>query len=393
MLFAFSARETLAVAKEGLNVTNFLVLALVGLIPQFAVADHVRVHAGVYAPNPDLPEHNENFFSPNVYSHRVWTPDLQLIQDEIERHLVLPQSLVRSFIMVGEKRISARARPLRLTVKRVQRGPEAAKKFVRASLASGAYFLPRGQHPTVQLLIGDAGASGVSDLVRLYAEARGRHILGFSFFGRPDLKTVAQKIQDELDVNPSPIILIENLEHLSPEALQALEALIKYPALARNATIILTTESHSLLPPFHEGSEVLANYGVEFLKDLKPYIDVIHVVRRPQSPNYYRRILEIKVKELLTRLAFLHKLVSPPVLADEDRILNDLARGLFEAQERMGHSLLRTTEFLLAQADVNNCEDFLSPRPDVNNENLVKAIEAYGKALSEAKAAAGITPP
>src|SRR5258708_6562474 len=56
---------------------------------------------------PGLIDYNENFVNGLLLGAGNWTQDLQAIQNQIDQSLVLPQSLVRSFVLVAEKRLPA----------------------------------------------------------------------------------------------------------------------------------------------------------------------------------------------------------------------------------------------------------------------------------------------
>ncbi|MBK8203512.1 MAG: hypothetical protein IPK68_14695 [Bdellovibrionales bacterium] len=165
------------------------------------------------APPDDRVDLNENFLNIHYFSsdELVWTQPLQYLLNQIQESVTLPQTVLRTFISVAEKSLIPNKNNHTVSIDSYPSYPEdsIARLFIQESISAAFYHLngysqlqykmlmllsdhseslsPQAlsevqsaswhERGTLQVLIGDVGATGVSSLVTEYAKASERQLV------------------------------------------------------------------------------------------------------------------------------------------------------------------------------------------------------------------------
>lgn len=261
--------------------------------------------------------------------------------------MVLPESLIRSFILLIEKEL----------------------KFKENQT--------NGFRSTVQILLSDSGPSGVSSLVRGYAEASKRNLYLF-VPSRDDFdEEMIPKILQLIQQDPSPVIFFDHFSRGSKEFHDLVRALLlKDKSLLRNASFVigLAGDEHfehfkRTFPPLKKPDDFYAqlnrilallkkpnepnepneykfgylemlfsiengrSQSLDTMIDIARLADSIHLVRNPQSSDYY-----LKITDQLVRGHLSGKDLQESILQVHTA---ELATSAFDLQSATGSSVIR----------------------------------------------------
>ncbi|MCB9025274.1 MAG: hypothetical protein H6625_03080 [Bdellovibrionaceae bacterium] len=337
----------------------------------------------------DLPNHepswrdlNENYFGENVEPFRfTWDQKLQILKNTIDENIVLPFSLVKSFILLAEKRILTRP-PYEKLVPRINSHVDRFvltesydlmkegrnknnledylnESFKSASRVNSAFsdfnFNAREYNPSVQILLSDDGSTGDTQLVLSYAKASGRLL-----FDVNSLRTLYQKgellskIQKIVHKGASPVIYIKDLNNYSDDFLKDILVLLENKILLGNASLIISIDGllHSKYDNYHpdfdatkrtllDVFEVNISENSKLIRKIAKYADGIHFVRFPQSAFYYKKIIENLVPKTLASYSEQYNKIKTIRLEYQSTLVSDLAEAVFELQQHTKQSLIK----------------------------------------------------
>jgi len=335
---------------------------------------------------------------------------LKLMQEKIEKELVLPEDLVQAFLVVAENKLAQvrDIKPINSFELSQIYDPEnqstmaVAKQFMREmiywynfyrvpseglNISQGEYGSRKFQasfyesiaaqsqtNSTVQLLIGDVGATGVSRLAELYGEASGRKIRRIYLGSQREIDTnaLARTIQSMTRENANPILIFEEVDRYSFAAKSVLTYLLHHRHLLGNASVIITESNKEPLP------ERQSFWDLEGTNGWGPNVDALHVVRRPASPAVYEKIIEKVLPESLARMAKMRGMKSAE-LALPSPIVERLALAVYGLQEKTGVSQVRTLFDALERANKHICDEELNSTSEM--QNWLTAVKDYEEAI------------
>ncbi|MCB0356020.1 MAG: hypothetical protein KDD40_03380 [Bdellovibrionales bacterium] len=310
---------------------------------------------------------NENFFNSNFDSHEiVWDSDLQTIQNLVESRLVLPTSLVRSFVYVAEKRLH--------------------------SISKTSKF------PTVQILVSEAGVNGVTDLVNQYAMASGRPMHLFHSVDRDLIYTLLPSISEIIQQEESPVIVLDSINRNSDSFLDKVIAILMDKSLLGNASLILTVDlpkGKLRLDPSRPVSmwSILGETQfdqVDRLQKLFRLVDSFHFVRNPNSISAYENIIKIMFRDALLERNKKRSSDQKILLKDQDILSRELAEAAFAIQSATGVSLIGGLHMLIFSPfevrpflfkEYLSCSESLSSDKRSLLDRFYAAAEKYREAL------------
>jgi len=338
----------------------------------------------VLAPRPGSDvDPNRNYlnwrFAPKIAAP-PWTSRSETLLTQIESVVTLPPSTLRSFLLVAEGQVR----------QVVSAAPISSTPYQVDYSVSRDYFLPPGlansrtnlrglnespQSMTVQLLVGDAGQTGISTLVDAYALASNRRLVQFNALILNSARTSPTHIRDFIlevlaaNGEDRPILMIEGLDQLNDMAFKAVQLLLEQDsAKLVETSVILTTNSDRALPLSQTGSSLIVDIPTFTDRNRIPIgamadkIDAIHVIHRPASPAY----LETIIHRTLAR-GIANQQLGLVVTASEfsgptvKTLVRDLAVAAFNYQENvLGRSVIRDlTDRILSRGSANpelNCD-------------------------------------
>lgn len=393
----------------------FLILAAIPFVvaPTREIPRFNQIDNSLFEVKSIRPDHNENFFSDDLDTTEIiWDSRLQSIQDKIDEKLVLPPSLVRSFILVAENRI-----PQTRSIELNGQDPDVLDDMfriqyhrVKSSIPPLYLYKPRNRgaklrkatqflnkysathESSVQVLIGDEGASGVGSLVEKYAKATKRQLV------RPG---ESQSVLDLLDQiarqsfsGKRPVVLVDQLNLASEHKLNLVLCLLKNRALLGDASLVIGLGSHhywsyeKTKPPIQSLGEAFVATNAQdsrghALAAIVSLADSVHLVRMPQSIKYYQAIVSMLVAKNLKRSKNVQ-------LKNQKKIIKLLAASAFDLQQTLDHSMVNLLEMVIDDPSLDNTriKNYVSTcRGAFNNDvgasltNFIAASQAYGKGM------------
>lgn len=244
------------------NLTFYsLVIGLVLTTAAYAepreISDYIRFPR-LDLPQPSqriYPDPDENFVSMHFQATLgPWNLALQNLESEIKKTIVLPASVIRTFLL----------------------------------------SLENNQNPdycSLHVILGDHSPVGMSELVRAYLLASGRphrHITPSS-----DLQDIVRFLR----THPRGVVIFDKPEKFDNNDQLAVQQLVTKTDFLKGGSIIVLARPSLLDPPriqnvneFYAGLATMTA-GREF--NLVSYADSVHVIRRPLSAGYYQRIIEL----------------------------------------------------------------------------------------------------
>jgi hypothetical protein len=314
------------------------------------------------APPDDRVDLNENYLNRDYFlsGELVWTPQLQDLLNHIQESVTLPQSVLRTFISVAEKSLNPKKNNHTVSIDSYPKD-SIARLFIQESISAAFYHLngysqlkykmlmPLSDHSeslspqalsevqsaswhergTLQVLIGDVGASGVSSLVTEYAKASERQLVLIHPGWDPDIRELAWKIQRRVRQGNAPILFFDQLGRQPTEVLEAVAALTENRALIGNASLIFSFKADSF------------NMNNSGIKRIFSSSEAFHVVGHPRSWHYYADFIRINLPAPLNQIARRNDQAKNPILINEGLIVTQLAKAAWELQEATGRSMFR----------------------------------------------------
>ncbi|MCB9025275.1 MAG: hypothetical protein H6625_03085 [Bdellovibrionaceae bacterium] len=386
-----------------------------------------------------LPDTNENYFGTNVNTDNFnWDPTLQFLQEAISHEVIAPQSLIRSFILVAEKRVQnpqitktlfpgvnlLMDRSVVEALRQLKLNYNYKMSYYENNLAGDQQSLrtsfdefnnlAKNFSSSVQIILGNKGAIAALALIDTYAKTTRKLIYRFSppqgsLYKEGDLLA---EIQNRIRFGTSSIILIENLNRKSSNLfLKDVQFLLENKALLGNANLMINLEKLTNINKTRDTiSSDLAEKFLFYVADKKDsertqlllkiaqYADGIHFVQTPQSPLYLKSIINIYIHDALLKIALSFKYRFIPKIENQEALVNELAQAFFEMQQTTDHSLVPyLINFIKNPINYKgwnyfgtlfNCEKVLAESPSEEGLNakrkLTEATHNYIRAIENA---------
>ncbi|MBK9040138.1 MAG: hypothetical protein IPL83_13405 [Bdellovibrionales bacterium] len=324
------------------------------------------------APPDDRVDLNENFLNRDYFSsdELVWTQPLQYLLNHIQESVTLPQTVLRTFISVAEKSLKPKENNYPISLDSY---PEdsISRTFIQESISAAFYYLkgyyqlphrmlrllsdsservsPRvlsevlsdswHERGTIQVLLGDEGASGVSSLVTEYAKASERQLVQIHPRWNSDISDLAGEIQSHVRQGNAPILFFDQLGRHPAEVLEAVAALTENRALIGNASLIVSFKPDAF------------NMNNSHIKRIVSSSEAVHIVGHPRSWHYYADFIQINLPAALNQIARRNDHAKNLSLINEGLIVTELAKAAWELQEATGRSTFRDLQLALRSLD------------------------------------------
>lgn len=358
------------------------------------------------APPDDRVDLNENFLNIHYFSsdELVWTQPLQYLLNQIQESVTLPQTVLRTFISVAEKSLKPKENNYPISLDSY---PEdsISRLFIQESISAAFYYikgyyqLPHkilrllsdsservssrvlsevqsdswNERGTLQILIGDVGASGISSLVTEYAKASERQLVHIHPMWNSDISDLAEEIQMHVRQGNAPILFFDQMGRQPAEVLEAVAALTENRALIGNASLIVSFKAGAF------------NINNSHVRRIVSSSEAVHVVGHPGSWHYYADFIRINLPAALNQIARRNDHYKNLVLNNEGPIVTQLAKAAWDLQQATGRSTFRDLQLALRSLDSQGFPDSqcggilrsaLYPHPQLNFDQAVRRYKS-----------------